>query len=331
MQVLADTELKKLMNRRELVIDPFPEMEQLQPASVDLRLGAVHRQLDRLGIVDLQAVEQDGEDSVLQEVNFDGELLLNPRDPVVQETFETVRIPRNHWGRVVQRSRYGRALGSASNISFKGDPYQLLKHHETPEHIRYAFNPFVRTRLRKRERTCQLVVLDREGFLLTGENAVKRGHLKSSHNTEVCGECGSILLHADEVYTPRWGVTFDPAAGINLADYEKVEERELPPRRVYLATTRERFQFSEKLAGHVERKPCPDVAHYTPFVSACFEAGFVDPGYEGPLTLHLYSELFPIDTDVPVATLTLYPVKGKVERPYGLFSLGSSHQDRFEQ
>jgi deoxycytidine triphosphate deaminase len=335
MQVLADTELRKLLHRRELVIDPFPEMEQLQPASADIRLGKTYQHTRVCSRIRCFGSDYD-EDSFLEEIDYDGELLLDPHHTSIQETTERIRIPRQMWGKMFQRSRFGRALCKAANFGFKNDNKgnnYYLHHRENPERVRYLFVPYVRTRLRKRERVCQLILFDLEGPPRIGKDrAVREGHLDIQNSADVCKRCGSIYLHAQDVYSPRRNVTFDPHESVGLSNYERVEEKKLPPQTPFLAVTREQFRFKNTLAGCVDSVPwCIDLWHRQYFMHSCFEAGFIDPGYEGPFALQLYSNWGPIDLEKPVATLTLYPVKGKVERPYGLFSLGSSHQGRFEQ
>jgi len=103
MQILSDSELRKLVDAG--LMKSVPKDEQMQPASIDLRLGMVYKQRNSLGVIDLTDTVDENE--FLEEVPFDdtlGELVLNPDYFVVLETLETVQVPEGVVGRVMQRS-----------------------------------------------------------------------------------------------------------------------------------------------------------------------------------------------------------------------------------
>ena len=337
MQVLADSEIRKLINMGWLGLEPELDLQQmtaaLQPASLDLRLGAIYRQ--RMILDDFPSIavlEERGEDHFWEEIDFDGEIVLGPVYSSL-ETKERLKIPKRNRGRVFQRSRYGRILAEAGAFALKDDDYPLMEKRKDRRHVRYNLEPHLPTKFVKGERVCQLVLFDRKGKMMTAHDAIDKGYLEVSEGTKICFGCGNIVLYAGEVYSPYSSV-IDPNSGKPFMkdpdNFERIEERLLPPERVYLATTRERFKFSDRIAGIVESRPCSSLWHMNNYIHSCFEAGWVDPGYEGPLTMQIYSRFGPIDLELPITILTLYPVKGKVERPYGLLSLASEFQGNLD-
>ena len=95
--ILSDRDLRQRLGERSIVIEPLSDIElQLQPASIDLRLGSAFRR--SIGS-ELEATEviADGEDFVLQV----GEFALG-------STVEVVHVPSDLVARVEGRSSVGR-------------------------------------------------------------------------------------------------------------------------------------------------------------------------------------------------------------------------------
>ncbi len=145
MTVLADSEIKELLKKGNLVIEPIEDMNvQLQPASVDLRLGDEFRifkqresfLIDPLNYVEpLWAVKDESDKDVSGEKtdskNSDNDhnggiqrrkeyaitdliqikdkpFILHPQEFVLGTTIEKVKIPNNLVGRLEGRSSLGR-------------------------------------------------------------------------------------------------------------------------------------------------------------------------------------------------------------------------------
>ncbi|RLI97879.1 MAG: hypothetical protein DRO99_02205 [Candidatus Aenigmatarchaeota archaeon] len=328
MRVLADSEIRRLLDSGDLVIDPLPEDGSIQPVSVDLRLGKAYAQKPGLDCIRLQ--EPFKEDDYIDEVEFGDDMVIAPGDYRLLETIERLRMPEGISGIAVQRSRMGRALVEGAGFGFSGSDYSMMRRSRMPEHVRYAFRPHAGTKLLRGDRICQVVMFDMDGDgPISPDEAVSGGYLDVSEETMRCGMCGSMVMFAGDVYAPKDGVTLSPGSGVDVDGcFDRVDDDVLPPGRAYLVRSRERFRFTEKVAGIVEGTMCQHLWHNQSLMHSCF-AGLVDPGYEGNLMMQVYSNWGPIDRSKPMAIVTLYPVKGAVERVYGSKSLNSNHQGKF--
>lgn len=92
--ILSDRDLRQRLCDRSIVVEPLADLElQLQPASIDLRLGSQFR----------RAVA--GE---VEEVNEGADFVLGPGEFALGTTLERVRVPPNLVARVEGRSSIGR-------------------------------------------------------------------------------------------------------------------------------------------------------------------------------------------------------------------------------
>ena len=95
----------------DLVVDPLDDPDiQIQPASVDLRLG---RQFLEFQHANIPCIHPNAQDEVSEyveerEVEPDGEYILHPGDFVLGTTYETVTIPDDLIAHVEGRSSLGR-------------------------------------------------------------------------------------------------------------------------------------------------------------------------------------------------------------------------------
>lgn len=121
----------------------------------------------------------------------------------------------------------------------------------------------------------------------------------------------------------RLGETFltpKPRAGIfTLSDeiaYERVEGAEfiIPTHGFVLATTRERIALPNDLTAFVEGRS--SIGRLGLFIQ---NAGWVDPGFEGAITLELYNANaapMKIEAGRRICQLVIARADGAVERPY---------------
>lgn len=108
--ILSDRDIKRLLERGELVIEPLDPKTQIQPSSVDLRLGNLFRVfkpsekafIDPLNDKDLQRYTE------LIEVEEGKPFILHPFEFVLATTIERVKLPDNLVGRLEGRSSLGR-------------------------------------------------------------------------------------------------------------------------------------------------------------------------------------------------------------------------------
>lgn len=100
--ILSDGEIKKMLNSGELVIGPM-ETKQIQPASVDIRLGRTYCLVEDtdLGIIQLDK----GVD--YKQIKTDRYLLM-PGQFVLATTMEYIKMPDNLTAFVEGRSSLGR-------------------------------------------------------------------------------------------------------------------------------------------------------------------------------------------------------------------------------
>ena len=100
--ILSDRTIRRLIDSGELVIEPL-EAGQIQPASVDLRLGGHFLKLDEYG-VDLIRLDQPLSYSEMQHE----EIVIPPQTFLLASTMEYVKLPDNLTAFVEGRSSIGR-------------------------------------------------------------------------------------------------------------------------------------------------------------------------------------------------------------------------------
>lgn len=109
--ILSDADIKKRLERGDLVVEPIDDPElQIQPASIDLRLGAqfvLYRQplVPFLDARDAHSIERHVEHI---EIPAEEGFVLQPGAFALGTTYERVRIPPDLVARVEGRSSIGR-------------------------------------------------------------------------------------------------------------------------------------------------------------------------------------------------------------------------------
>lgn len=108
--ILSDRDIKLELESGRLVIDPIGDPDkQIQPASVDLRLGTEFKifQVGELGYIDPKGHDWK---NFLRLVSVRGSdpFLLHPGEFVLASTMEWVKLPNNLVARVDGRSSLGR-------------------------------------------------------------------------------------------------------------------------------------------------------------------------------------------------------------------------------
>ena len=91
MQILADSLIRKLMSNGSIEIDPKPGPEQMQPASVDLRIGQLKRiraDRDHIDISDGEPLNYDPVPA------YNNEWTLEPGQLYFFETIERLDVRR---------------------------------------------------------------------------------------------------------------------------------------------------------------------------------------------------------------------------------------------
>jgi dCTP deaminase len=110
MSILSDSEIEDELKNGRIGIEPLDLAKQLQPSSIDLRLGnkfRVFRHTER-AYIDPKANDNLQEYTEIMEVNDDKPFILHPGEFVLGSTKEYVKMPDNVVGRLEGRSSMGR-------------------------------------------------------------------------------------------------------------------------------------------------------------------------------------------------------------------------------
>jgi dCTP deaminase len=109
--ILSDTDILARLREGALVIDPLDDVEQqVQPASVDLRLGAEFLEFQRTNISCIHPTDEGEVGEYISEtvVAEGSEFILHPGDFVLGTTKERVEMPVDLVANVEGRSSLGR-------------------------------------------------------------------------------------------------------------------------------------------------------------------------------------------------------------------------------
>ena len=109
--ILSDTDILDRLEEGSLVIDPLDDPEiQIQPASVDLRLGNEFLEVQSANIPCIHPNSEDEVSNYVNETNIsdDQEFILHPGNFVLGTTYERVEIPPDLIAHVEGRSSLGR-------------------------------------------------------------------------------------------------------------------------------------------------------------------------------------------------------------------------------
>jgi len=109
--ILSDADIRRRLEEGSLAVDPLDDPDlQIQPASVDLRLGREFLEFQHTNIPCIHPDSEQEVDEYVDEtvVDEDGEFILHPGDFVLGTTVERVEIPPDLIAHVEGRSSLGR-------------------------------------------------------------------------------------------------------------------------------------------------------------------------------------------------------------------------------
>ncbi len=109
--ILSDGDILERLETGDLVIEPLDDLDiQIQPASVDLRLGRTFLEFQRTNIPCIHPNSEQEVDDYVEETTIDegDEFVLHPGDFVLGTTKERVEIPPDLIAHVEGRSSLGR-------------------------------------------------------------------------------------------------------------------------------------------------------------------------------------------------------------------------------
>lgn len=100
--ILSDNKILELISKKELIIDPL-DADQIQPASVDIRLGNHFLKLDEYRMEAMTMTDE------IQYVSFEcDEVVIPPNSFLLATTREYIKLPNNLTAFVEGRSSIGR-------------------------------------------------------------------------------------------------------------------------------------------------------------------------------------------------------------------------------
>jgi len=109
--ILSDTDILRRLEAGDLMIEPLDDIDlQVQPASVDLRLGREFLEFQHANIPCIHPNSEQETEEYTERVTVDddGEYILHPGDFVLGTTHERVEIPADLIAHVEGRSSLGR-------------------------------------------------------------------------------------------------------------------------------------------------------------------------------------------------------------------------------
>ena len=109
--ILSDADIIRRLEEGSLVVEPLDDPDiQIQPASVDLRLGRTFLEFQHANIPCIHPNSEQEVSEYVEEVDVgeDGEYILHPGDFVLGTTHERVEIPDDLIAHVEGRSSLGR-------------------------------------------------------------------------------------------------------------------------------------------------------------------------------------------------------------------------------
>lgn len=109
--ILSDADIRRRLTDGDLVVEPIADPElQIQPASIDLRLGREFLEFQRTNIPCIHPNSEQEVDEYVEEtyVEEGDEFILHPGDFVLGTTKERIEVPPDLLGTVQGRSSLGR-------------------------------------------------------------------------------------------------------------------------------------------------------------------------------------------------------------------------------
>jgi dCTP deaminase len=109
--ILSDRDILARLEEGDLVVDPIDDLDtQIQPASIDLRLGEAFLEFQRTNISCIHPNREEEVGDYVRETRVEegGEFILHPGDFVLGTTKERVEIPADLIAHVQGRSSLGR-------------------------------------------------------------------------------------------------------------------------------------------------------------------------------------------------------------------------------
>ncbi|MBE6488148.1 MAG: dCTP deaminase [Methanosphaera stadtmanae] len=118
MAILSDVDIKKYIDEGKIIIDPITDDKQIQPSSVDLRLGDEFKGFTIVTKPFIDPFDDTDLETYMNEITVEkGEpFIIHPGEFTLATTYETVCLPDDIVARVEGRSSMGR-LGITMHVT----------------------------------------------------------------------------------------------------------------------------------------------------------------------------------------------------------------------
>ena len=118
MTILSDKELRKYLNEGKIVIDPLIDEKQIQPSSIDMRIGDEFKVFKVIRKPYIDPKDQDDIASYMESMIIEeGEaFIIHPNEFALATTYEYVKVPDDLVARGEGRSSMGR-LGVTMHVT----------------------------------------------------------------------------------------------------------------------------------------------------------------------------------------------------------------------
>lgn len=118
MTILSDVDLKKYIQEGKIVIKPLKDTKQIQPSSIDLRLGSEFKSFRITKQAFINPKDTDSIESYMEDITLEeGEaFIIHPNEFTLATTSEYIEVPDNLVARVEGRSSMGR-LGITMHVT----------------------------------------------------------------------------------------------------------------------------------------------------------------------------------------------------------------------
>jgi len=284
------------------VVDPEPSEDQIQGASLELRVG------DELFVMKGEFTSLAPEDipryaKKRKEIKEGEEVLLEPGSVYVIKSLEKLRIPNNYYGISDARSSLARIGCGGCAATTRNGIIDSSFYNKEPEFVYFKIEPQAFPIIMKRGETRPIQIRIRENGsgplgakeieeIYGDEVVLKDNGNKIEFNHNLLDENGLVLrLNTFRYYVQKRKVK--TPIDISKKDYydseeffDYVENGEsviLNPNRLYLFGTKENISFDKMVCGDLVRSP--DTLGQG--LSNNF-ARFFDPGFSGEVTLEVW-------------------------------------------
>ncbi|MGN1363633.1 MAG: dCTP deaminase [Methanobrevibacter sp.] len=118
MAILSDKDLKEYIKNKKIVIDPLKDEEQIQPSSVDMRLGDEFKVFKVIRKPYIDPKDDEDLTSYMESITVENNnaFIIHPGEFALATTYEYVKVPNDLVARVEGRSSMGR-LGVTMHVT----------------------------------------------------------------------------------------------------------------------------------------------------------------------------------------------------------------------